>query len=381
MSTVFWDKKWKQPFEDAIRELKNDLLIISPFIQKGITEELLPRTKIGIRVITRFNLRDFYSGVSDIEALEMLLVRNAQIKGVRNLHAKVYIFDHARAFVTSANLTETALTRNHEFGVTTDNADLVASAVKYFEELWRRAGESLTKQRIAEWERTLWGVPRKASGSDESRLPDWGTDLGVETDNSIIDAPCSYENAQQYFVKFFGEATERASLTRPVLEQVESSGCHWACTYPRGKRPRQVRDGAIMFMARLVDGGDIQVFGRAIGRSHHDGQDDATKQDIALRDWKAKWPHYIRVRGAEFIGGTLENGISLSELMKKFGANAFASTARNLAAGAGNTNPHHAYRQQAAVELTGSAARWLNKRIDAAMATHGRIPAESLNFP
>ena len=66
--------------------------------------------------------------------------------------------------------------------------------------------------------------------------------------------------------------------------------------------------------------------------------------------------------------------------MQKFGANSFAPTARNLTAGTGNTDPHHAYRQQAAVELTPVAARWLNARLSAAMVAHGRIGAEGLDF-
>src|SRR5207249_9444952 len=40
----------------------------------------------------------------------------------------------------------------------------------------------------------------------------------------------------------------RASLDMAVLVEVERSGCHWACTYPKNKRPRQVEDGAVMFM-------------------------------------------------------------------------------------------------------------------------------------
>jgi hypothetical protein len=67
--------------------------------------------------------------------------------------------------------------------------------------------------------------------------------------------------------------------------------------------------------------------------------------------------------------------------MKTLGSNSFASTAGNLAAGAGNTDPRHAYRQQAAVQLTPRAARWLNAKLTDALATHGRIGAESLNFP
>jgi hypothetical protein len=67
-------------------------------------------------------------------------------------------------------------------------------------------------------------------------------------------------------VKFFGRGDNRADRSMQILEEVRRSGSHWACTYPKGKRPRMVRDGATMFMGRLVkDPNDILIFGRARG--------------------------------------------------------------------------------------------------------------------
>ncbi|MEI8121957.1 MAG: phospholipase D-like domain-containing protein [bacterium] len=381
MNTVFWDKKWEEPFRDAMQAVKQEMLIISPFIQKRVVERLLQRRRIGIRVITRFNLRDFYKGVSDPDALESLVQRGAAIKGVRNLHAKVYVFDGIKAFVTSANLTNAALGRNHEFGLTTDNAELVASTVNYFETMWKGAGSCVTSQTLAEWAKRIWREKQKGGGETEPALPDFGADLGIGADANVVEEPFPYADAPQFFVKFFGESNNRAPMDLAVLEELRRSGSHWACTYPKGKRPRQAKDGAVMFMGRLVEGEDTRIYGRAIGRAHQEGKDDATEGDIQLRKWKARWPHYIRVRGAEFVGGTLAAGVSLTELMNHFGAKSFASTARNLAAGVGNTDPRHAYRQQAAVELTPEAARWLNSKLSIAMEAHGRIGAESLCFP
>jgi len=74
------------------------------------------------------------------------------------------------------------------------------------------------------------------------------------------------EFAFRSFIKFFGDAGNRTDRSLPVSDEVERAGCHWACTYPMGKRPRQVEDGSIMFMARLVRSpNDIVIFGRAIG--------------------------------------------------------------------------------------------------------------------
>src|SRR6187455_341803 len=74
------------------------------------------------------------------------------------------------------------------------------------------------------------------------------------------------------FVKFFGRADERFSRRGLVPDVVRRSGSHRICTYPRGRRPRQVRDGDSMFMGHLVKGpNDIVVYGRAVAWAYEEG--------------------------------------------------------------------------------------------------------------
>ena len=47
----------------------------------------------------------------------MLLDAGARVRGIRKLHAKLYLFGASRAVITSANLTKSALDSNHEFGL------------------------------------------------------------------------------------------------------------------------------------------------------------------------------------------------------------------------------------------------------------------------
>ena len=49
-------------------------------------------------------------GPSDVEALRMLFNGGANIRGIGNLNAKLYLYETSRAIITSANLTEAALT-------------------------------------------------------------------------------------------------------------------------------------------------------------------------------------------------------------------------------------------------------------------------------
>jgi len=183
----------------------------------------------------------------------------------------------------------------------------------------------------------------------------------------------------QSFVKFFGSSGNRASRGLTVFEEVKRSGNHIACTYPRGKRPTGVRDGAVMFMGRLVsDPNDIVIYGKAIGSKHDPLRDEASEEDLVLRPWKSRWPLYIRVQEPEFIDGTLSNGVFLSALMDSLEWKAFEPTTRNHANNRGNLNPRKSVRQQAAVELSADGAEWVERRLTEAFNRYGVIPASSL---
>ncbi|MGO6891191.1 MULTISPECIES: hypothetical protein [Rhizobium] len=186
-------------------------------------------------------------------------------------------------------------------------------------------------------------------------------------------------------MKFFGRADNRASLTTLVEEEVIRSGSHWACTYPKGKRPRQVQDGAIMFMARMVQArSDYVIYGRAIGRKHRPNLDDATEADLSLRAWKANWPHYVRVHDPIFINGSLSAGVSMVDMMEELGAASFMPTQRNLDSKSGdNINPRRAIMRKPHMELTPQACRWIADRLDKALLRHGMldITKSSFDFP
>jgi hypothetical protein len=140
-----------------------------------------------------------------------------------------------------------------------------------------------------------------------------------------------------------------------------------------------------MFMGRLVENrDDIIIYGRAIGLRHVEVRDEASAEEIERRTWKENWPIYVRVHHAEFVAGTLENGIRLSTLMDELKSDSFISTQENSRKGSGNTDPRGAYRQQASAQLTSEAFSWLNQRLETAFARHGKLtPAEldKLDWP
>jgi hypothetical protein len=373
------DRGWDSELMNALEEEHSHLRIVAPFIKVGAARRLLNRGRPeSLEVVTRFNLNDFREGVSDTAALRLLLQHGARIRGIKHLHAKLYLFGRRRVVVTSANLTEAALLRNHEFGFVSQDVEIIAHCETYFAKLWRGGEKDLRLDRLEAWEAEV--TLSLAEGTPPHKrisLADEGADAGFEPDELIVASRVA--EAEQAFVKFFGESTNRAESSMRVLDEVRLSGCHWACPYPRGRRPKQVQDGALMFMGRLMKRpADTRIFGRAVGLEHRPGRDDASYADLAIRPWKSKWPHYVRVHHAEFVAGELGNGVSLRELMDTLGANAFASTQRNLASGVGNVNPRSALRQQPAVELSPEGQAWLTQRLQHAFEEHGKVPADEL---
>jgi hypothetical protein len=392
------DSGWDVEISKALAIDASTVRVISPFIKRRAAERLLERgSPETLEIITRYDLAAFARGVSDTSALTMLIAAGACVRGVRAVHAKVYLFGTGGTIVTSANLTESGLRSNHEFGLVSAEADINEVALSYFTKLWKRAGADLIPEIIDEWvERIALARSRGGRPSEIDALPDLGTEAREQTNPAAesgvalvdpaaplagVELPAAVHEAGQTFVKIFGEANRRLDRTARVLDEVIRSGSHWACTYPKGKRPRQAREGDVMYLGRLVRGpDDIIIFGRAIAlRRHVEGDDDASPADIARRSWKAGWPHYVRVHSAEFLDGAIGDGVSLNELMDTLKADAFTKTQENAAADTGNTNPRRAYSQQPAVRLSREGAAWIGTRIEDAFQRRGTIQKATLN--
>ena len=372
-------KGWGTELENALRRDHSDLRIVSPFIKRRAVQRLLALRPERVRVITRFNLNDFGNGVSDIDALRRLLDCGAAVRGIRSLHAKLYVFGNSAAVVTSANLSTAGLDTNPEFGLVTEDPAAIRSCLCYFDGLWSLGNDDLRFDQLDQWAAELTLHLASGAGRGGSRfLSDRGVDAGLP-EPSRVAVPSILSEADQAFVKFHGRGDDRVPLSQCTLRELKDAGCHWAVAYPLGKQPQIVKEGAVMFIARLTENpNDIRVFGHAIAMKRVPGRDDATPSDIARRPWKAEWPHYVRVHNAEFVDGTLENGVSLAALMDALGTDSFVTTQQRAAKGEANVNPRLSVRRQPAVRLSQQGREWLNERLQVAFDTHGKIPRSTL---
>lgn len=188
-------------------------------------------------------------------------------------------------------------------------------------------------------------------------------------------------DASRAFVKFQGNSDNRVSLSALTMDEVESSGCHWAVCYSANKgRPGQIKNGNIVFMGRLTKNpNDIRIFGQATGITHVEGRDDATPEEIRHRPWKREYSRYIRVHSAKFVDGSLANGVSLNELTNTLGVNSYEPTQRRAQRGEDNVNPRRSHSQQGSVELSSEGLMWLAERLQNAFEAHGTISQKSLD--
>lgn len=341
-------KNWYNWFIDELSQTKS-LKIVSPFVNEQVIRKI--DSKFDLRkmeLVTRFSMRDFAAKVSSIDALRISVEQGANVFGLTGLHSKIYLFDKRCAVVTSANLTNGGLINNYECGMLLTDKPVIAELHSYFNSLRSVAAGPLTLTECLAWQEELAALP--PPDFSFSSLPDYGASQQV------------FEADRQYFVKFFGSAKYRAPFTSTVKHEIERSLSHYACGFSAAKRPRQIHDGDIIYMARMTSPNNYAIFGKGEAIRFVDGRDEASKADIKERPWKETYPLYLRVKKCTFINGSLGDCVLLYDLIEALGAKSFPTTQMDLDIGSLDINPYRSLAQQPYVRLTETAVNWLEPR-------------------
>ena len=358
-------KNWHSDFIDLCKSASS-IKIITPFIRHEVIYELKQYVNFkDIEIITRFKLADFHSGVSSLEALEKAYQYGASIYGLKKLHSKVYIFDNNSAIVTSSNLSESGLKYNEECGVLINDGPIVNQLIEHFDSLKTLSTFIESKKELKKWRSILKNAGE--FNSPAPSLPDFGA--------SHITLPTN----KRYFVKFLGAAKNRVELDFGTREEVQRGLIHHVCGFSREKKPRQFRDGDIVYLARMVKNpNDFSVFGKAEAVKFKDGRDEASENEIKARGWRKDLPIYLRVNNPIFIDGSMRDGVFLYDIIKHIDYNAFASTLRRYKKGERNIRPKNSLSQQAYIELTYEGALWIEERLQVKFDEIGTIPDKYL---
>lgn len=127
-------KGWSNNLVTLFGNVKSELTISSPYISDAGADLLINsvsgsfKEKGLLRFITDLSPRNIYQGATNPFSFDKFFkeINLVQIFHLPKLHAKVYIQDNKKAIVTSGNLTAGGLYNNFEYGILTDDANLVS---------------------------------------------------------------------------------------------------------------------------------------------------------------------------------------------------------------------------------------------------------------
>jgi phosphatidylserine/phosphatidylglycerophosphate/cardiolipin synthase-like enzyme len=174
------DRDWRHELASCYERESSGLKIVCPFIkQDALWRVLGDHLNSDVRLIARFDLKDFSAGVSDVWALMDVLEAGGEVRGVRGLHSKTFIFGETVAVVTSANLTRRGLDYNLEFGCVSEMPPFIDACGAYFDDLWAQCGPSVSQAQLGEWQEAVEQfLASGARPGARDSLPDHGVDAG-----------------------------------------------------------------------------------------------------------------------------------------------------------------------------------------------------------
>ena len=124
---------WANQFEALLRASRSSVVICSPYIGRGPCDRMVRcLTRSGspptVHLLTDLSTDNLLSGVTDAAALLTVVesLPSVFVRYLPRLHAKVYVRDEAEALVTSGNMTDSGLSRNHELGIRILDSAVVA---------------------------------------------------------------------------------------------------------------------------------------------------------------------------------------------------------------------------------------------------------------
>lgn len=158
----------KNPWENLLCTLVDDcshtIKITSPYIKAEAVDKLLSKRKshVTLAFVTSFMLSNFHRGSSDLEAIKKIIDSNGIVKNFQALHSKIYIFDDKKVVITSANLTHGGLVGNFEYGIVTDDKQIVKQVAEDFDELCcNPLTGQISREEIATAKKIIESIPKQ----------------------------------------------------------------------------------------------------------------------------------------------------------------------------------------------------------------------------
>ncbi len=384
MSIELLNQNHRDAIVNAFKKTEHRIRIISPFIQESMTRYLVDSMSKGIvaQLITRFYREDFIKSVSSLTALKSLQKTGVDIYALKDLHAKLYLFDDNVAIIGSANFTGGGFGNNIELSLYIEEEyDLIAQLSEYFDKML------LTIQDLGDFkvlgdkiEDEILIVQKAIKGRDQFSKPNpirFGAEMSTKQTpdvvpadevESILGVPNEGLSA---ILKFEGAAHRR----------IDPNGFYEPNHYDRkriyftasSKPPRSLNEDTAVFLS--VVSWDKSGAGTPIivGRAKTKGYDPLNITDdylIKEHPWAIDYKYYVELYDIETVDTKIINCISLNDIIAEVGYRLYPNTENNPATPIPSLRIRH--HQKAYIAITPYAANRINTMLEALFNQYGK---------
>lgn len=362
---------------NALGESQQRIYIITPFIKKQPAHRLaqiIQKNKVDCVLISRFNYENFATGVSDIDALIELHQAGAKVLALKNLHTKLYLIDDCIVILGSANFTNGGLQGNHELSlIATDESQLFQKCDEYFADM-RAAIEADHKGIVTgEWLHTVKKrvqqlcKDKKKNATTIDKTGDLGAELPhkaiVEENDTVQDflqSKLKKKTQNRCWIKFSASSAQRKpnkpNQIQPYAFDYNKEG-QCATYFSEKHKPRKIQEGDKIFLAlhSWDQNGKACPIIVAQAFCHEFKEENKLDEDC-------QWPYFIELYNEQAlpeVSKTIQYGVPLYEVVEALGTDMYASSQ-------GTNKPLetllHSHRQQAYLELTDKARKYLESK-------------------
>lgn len=262
-SVELLESPWATTFYDLVSTAEEELLVSSPFISNQPLEKVIEIIEnkqsldsMYVSILTNLAVDSLLQGSVDIAALLHLAqsIPNSTITYLPSLHAKIYVVDNKAAVITSANLTNSGLVVNHEYGVLLRDPTLVS------------------KVRI-----------------DLTRFASLGNRVSLDTLAALTQAAQELKATRQK-----ADRSVRAKLRAAFEERTEAAKLELFKARARGKTTHGIFCDTVLYLLEREGPLRTVELHPLVQNIHPDLCDDTIDRVIDGVHFGKKWKHYVR---------------------------------------------------------------------------------------
>lgn len=379
MAIELLNKEHLSTFKNSIDNAKKHIRIVSPFIGFETSKQLdssLKDTKVECTIITRFYREDFLNHASSLEGLKILIEAGFKVIALKNLHAKLYIFDNELAILGSANFTMGGFRFNHELSLLIEDEDnLINQLSIYYDDLLKKielSGNWQLNLKMIEEEIKLLdklSKNRKDKSVKYKNTHQFGAELTDQNENcesdeieKIIREHIKLGFDHGVWLKFVGTGDDRFEPTEKYSPEILSSNNKTDTSFPRN--PRSIVDGDFIYLSALSRDKNSVATPMIVARAKTKGfkvENTVTEEDCKQHIWRKEYPYYVEIHDIEILDTEIKNCISLDRLIRELGSDLYPSTQGIQLSVAELKSRHY---QKSHLRLTASAKQYIDKLFD-----------------